>query len=83
MISSAGDAPIFGSAGEGRGAVENSVIAEGQTCESRMSTNEEDEAAAMIDAREEPFGAELVIAFESSFETVWELKYGDVKPCKR
>ena len=71
---------MFGRAGEGRGAVENSVMAEGQTCESRMSTSEEDDAAAIIEARDDPFGAELVIAFESSFETVCELKYGDVKP---
>ena len=45
-----------------------------------MSTSEEDDAAAIIEARDDPFGAELVIAFESSFETVCELKYGDLKP---
>ena len=74
---------MFDRAGEGRGEAENSVMAEGQTCERRMSTSEEDDAAAIIEARDDPFGAELVIAFESNFETVCELKYGDVKPYGR
>lgn len=50
--------------------MENSVTAEGQTCDSKMSTREEEDAAAIIEAREDPLGAELVMALESNFETV-------------
>lgn len=74
---------MFESAGEGRGAEENSVIAEGHTCESKISTIDDVDAAAMMDASEVPFGAALVIAFDNSFETVCELKYGEVKPYMR